>query len=150
MTRLWKGRRGVFLAGLAAALSLGGSVAATTPASAATTHVATARVAVVNPRTPLSAQGCNGDTCMFLSTPSGGEVYIQAWAYDVTFYGHFQLTGPNGLNKKSYDGTWYAGKTNYYQWNEIPAVVGQYCVTGWTKNSNGTYTQNGRPCESIL
>lgn len=94
----------------------------------------------------MAAQGCNGDVCMFLSTPSAGKVYVQAWAYNQTFTGHFQLTGPNGLSRNSTVGEWIGGKVNYYTFSNIPATVGKYCVTGWT-----TKLQNiGRPCESIL
>jgi len=87
---------------------------------------------------------------MYLSTPLNGTVYVQAWAYSSNFFGHFELKGPNKLDKNGNDQTWYTGKRNFYQWSNIPAVVGQYCVIGWTKNGNGTYTKNGQPCESVL
>ena len=28
---------------------------------------------------PYSAQGCSGNTCIYLSTPSSGTVFVQGW-----------------------------------------------------------------------
>jgi hypothetical protein len=93
----------------------------------------------------MSATGCNGNVCMFLSTPSGGGVYIQAWARNTSFYGNFDLVGPGGLYRHGSTQWWYAGShPNVQQWNES-AVVGKYCVSGW---DNGT--RIGYPCLSIL
>ena len=139
-----KGRRRTAIAGLlTAVLCLGGLAAAAAPASAATTHPP-ATHAVRHDARPYSAQGCNGDVCIYLSTPSGGHVYIQAWAYSQSFYGYFHLSGPNGLSKNSSTKTWIGGKGNYYQWNGITATVGKYCITGYSYGKN-----IGKPCENI-
>lgn len=93
---------------------------------------------------PFAAQGCSGDVCIYLSSPSGGAVYVQAWAYSSSFYGYFHLSGPNGLSTNSSTITWIGGKGNYNQWSEISAVVGQYCVTGYSYGE-----EIGKACESV-
>ncbi len=95
------------------------------------------------PVIPLTARGCGGDVCMYLSTPSGGYVYVQAWAYDVGFHGHFHLVGPDGITQNSPAGTWPAGGTRYTFYT-VPAIVGTYCVTGWS----GTIDE-GTACEAL-
>ncbi|MCP2250658.1 hypothetical protein LX86_009452 [Lentzea aerocolonigenes] len=93
---------------------------------------------------PMEATGCNGNVCMFLSTPSGGRVYIQAWARNTSFEGNFDLVGPGGLYRHGDTKRWYAGShPNRQEW-DVPAVVGKYCVSGW---ENGQ--RIGYPCLSI-
>lgn len=93
---------------------------------------------------PMQATGCNANVCMFLSTPSNGTVYIQAWARSTNFYGNFDLTGPAGLYRHGSTQTWFAGDhPNVQQWNES-AVVGKYCVSGW-ENGN----RIGFPCLNL-
>jgi hypothetical protein len=132
-------RRRAALAGLAAALSLGGLAAAAAPASAAT-----ASAAVI----PDAAQGCTGDSCIRVNTPSGGSVLIQGWAYDTTFYGHFELTGPHGFLANSGTKIWTAGG-NRASFNES-AVVGQYCMIAWEYAGSKGYIDLGKACRSIL
>ena len=109
---------------------------ATAPAQATTTPAAHV--------VPLTAQGCSGDVCIYLSSPSNGTVYVQAWAYNSSFYGYFHLSGPDGLSSNSSTITWIGGKGNYNQWSGVSAVVGQYCVTGYSYGDD-----IGRACESI-
>lgn len=92
---------------------------------------------------PYQAQGCITNTCMFLSTPASGTVYVQGWAYSTSFYGYFRLTSPNGTLYSATQ-TWLGGKGNYMQWSDIPATVGQYCVTGFTSVgiNQGTVCKN--------
>lgn len=92
---------------------------------------------------PYQAQGCITDTCMFLSSPASGTVYVQGWAYSTTFYGYFRLTSPSGTLYSATQ-TWIGGKGNYTQWSDIPAIVGQYCVTGFTSAgvNEGTVCKN--------
>lgn len=94
---------------------------------------------------PYAAQGCSGDTCIYLSTPSGGTVYVQGWAYSTDFYGYFRLTTPSGTY---YSGThtWLGGKGNWIEWSGLSAIVGQYCVTGFTSGG----VSEGTACESVL
>ncbi len=94
---------------------------------------------------PYAAQGCNVNTCMLLSTPSGGTVFVQGWAYSASFYGYFRLTSPSGTYYSATQ-TWLGGKGNYTQWSGIPAIVGQYCVTGFTS----TGINQGTACENVL
>src|SRR5262245_46704359 len=112
-----KGRLlGAIVGMLAAAIAIGGVVTASAdPASAATVHMASAGIK------PHAAQGCTGDVCMYLSNPSSGTVYVQAWAYNKNFYGHFELTRDGKFVANSYENTWYAGKLNWYQFNNISA-----------------------------
>lgn len=93
---------------------------------------------------PYTSQGCSVDTCMYLSTPSGGTVLVEGWAYSSNFYGYFRLTAPSGTYYSATQ-TWLGGKGNYAQWSGIAAIVGQYCVTGYT--STGTF--EGTACENV-
>ncbi|WP_214105900.1 hypothetical protein [Acrocarpospora catenulata] len=92
------------------------------------------------------ALGCNGNVCMYLSTPKNGTVYVQAYPKSGSFYGNFDLVGPLGLYRHGATRTWKNGAFEAKQeWTGIPAVVGKYCVSGWV---NGT--RIGYPCENIL
>jgi hypothetical protein len=94
---------------------------------------------------PLSAQGCSGDVCIYLSTPSSGTVYVQGWAYTANFYGHFQFSAPSGtFNSATL--TWLTGKGNYAQLSNVPAIVGTYSVTAWTSAGANL----GTACEKVL
>jgi hypothetical protein len=99
------------------------------------------------PASTQASQGCNGDICISLSTPSGGKVSIKAWAYTSNFKGFFEFDGPNGYIKSSPTETWTAGGTGYTI--SITAVVGQYCISGIAIESNGGEVDNGYPCESV-
>jgi hypothetical protein len=68
---------------------------------------------------------------------------VQAWAYDVGFHGHFHLVGPDGITRNSPPGTWPAGGTRCTFYT-VPAIVGTYCVTGWS----GTIYE-GTTCEAV-
>lgn len=94
---------------------------------------------------PLAAQGCSGDSCIYLSTPSGGTVFTQSWAYDTTFYGYFRVSTPSGYITSPTQ-TWLAGKGNYFQVNGISAIVGQYCSTAYTSSGSSL----GTACENVL
>ncbi|HEY4898704.1 MAG TPA: hypothetical protein VIH79_03180, partial [Candidatus Nanopelagicaceae bacterium] len=94
---------------------------------------------------PYSAQSCSGNTCMFLSTPSGGAVTVQGWAYGTSFYGYFYLTAPSGTYYSPTQ-TWLGGKGNWAQWPGIAAIAGQYCVTGYSS----TNIFEGTVCNSVL
>lgn len=116
------------LAVAALALSTGGVIAAATPAFAAATGCSDLRV------------------CMYLSTPSNGHVYVQGWADHVSMTGYMTLTGPNGFKSRSATIYWKADKGNYEQWNNVSAVVGQYCVTFQQTDS---FESSWKACESI-
>ena len=93
---------------------------------------------------PYTAQGCSVNTCVYLSTPSGGTVVVQGWAYSTSFYGYFRLTSPSGTFYSATQ-TWLGGKGNYTQWLGVSAIVGQYCVTGFTS----TGINEGTACEWV-
>ncbi|MEU8272621.1 hypothetical protein AB0B89_36415 [Sphaerisporangium sp. NPDC049002] len=116
---------------------LGMIAVATTLASGALLTGATASQA--------DALGCNGNVCMYLSTPKNGTVYVEAYPQHGSFYGNFDLTGPNGLYRHGSTQTWTNGAFEPNQvWTGIPAVVGKYCVSGWDHGQ-----RIGLPCESI-
>jgi len=94
---------------------------------------------------PYSAQGCSGNTCIYLSTPSSGTVFVQGWAYGTSFVGYFKLTTPT-ITVTSPTQTWLGSKGNYFQVSGISAVVGPYCVAGYS--SGGMF--EGKACESVL
>lgn len=122
------------------ALSIAGAATAASAAPQATTNNTVASHAVV----PFSAQGCGGNACMYLSNPSGGYVYIDAWAYNTTFYGHMDLTRNGTVFRRTANRNWNAGGPAY-RFTKVSAIVAQYCVVGWT--STGGF--EGRACESI-
>ena len=93
---------------------------------------------------PYNSQGCSVNTCIYLSTPSGGTLLVEGWAYASNFYGYFRLTTPS-VTYYSATQTWLGGKGNYASWPGVTAVVGQYCVTGYT--STGTF--EGTACENV-
>lgn len=99
---------------------------------------------------PASAVGCAGDDCIHLGDPSGGNVLVAGCAWKTTFYGHIQITGPNGLSRNSKTQTWHS--TSHYCQNgdqaysqTVPAVVGQYCTIAWEASG----TNYGKACESV-
>jgi hypothetical protein len=96
--------------------------------------------------TQAASSGCNRDVCISLTTPSGGKVTVHGWAFSAPFCGHFQLTGPNGLNKNSASGCFSAGGAGP-SWT-VAAVVGQYCVTGW-QCAGSSCISEGKPCENV-
>lgn len=94
---------------------------------------------------PFSAQGCSNNVCIYLSTPSSGTVYVQGWAYNTNFVGHFVVSAPSETDTSGTQ-TWLGLKGNYYQVNGISAVVGTYCVTGYSSAG----INEGEACESVL
>lgn len=93
---------------------------------------------------PLSASGCAVDTCIYVSDPANGQVEVDAWAYQTTFYGYLHFTGPNGLNKISGPATWLGHRGNH-AYIGAPAVVGRYCVHGYLPDGY----DEGTACENI-
>lgn len=126
----------------ASALTIAIMISIAMPSVSQAAPLGTTSVALIQ---PYAAQGCSGDTCMYLSSPSGGTVLIQAWAYSANFYGYFVLSAPSGTYYSATQ-TWLGGKGNYALWSGIPAIVGPYCVTGYT--STGTF--EGTACENVL
>ena len=94
---------------------------------------------------PFDATGCSSNICIYLSTPSSGTVYVQGWARSTSFYGALVVTTPT-ISATSPIQNWLGSKGNYFQVNGISAIVGQYCVAGYT--SGGTF--EGKACESVL
>jgi hypothetical protein len=82
---------------------------------------------------------------MHVTTPSRGKITITAWAHTSSFYGNFDLTGPGGLYNHGGTKTFYSGSSpTIYTFANLPAVVGKYCVLGW---SGGALI--GKPCETV-
>jgi hypothetical protein len=124
-------RRAVSLLAVISAATVASVMAGPVSASAAPVRPRTAAPAAVR---PADAESCAGDTCMYLSNPSGGDpstVFVNAWAYDSPFYGYFILTGPDGIHLKSNTTTWYAGGA-HYTFKNVLAIVGRYCATGYS------------------
>jgi hypothetical protein len=92
----------------------------------------------------FDAQGCSGDTCIYLAGNSGGTALVEAWAYSSNFYGHFYLSGP-GVGVTSPTQTWYAHKGNYWSVSVSNAAAGRYCMSGYS--SSGGY--EGTACETL-
>lgn len=119
-------------------------------ASAATTQVAAASGSHIN-YIPDAAQGCSGDACIWLGTPSGGKVVIHgcAWKSALT-NGYIQISGP-APQLPQYSATKRWPSTSHYCTGgdeyfsvTVTAVVGQYCSTSW---NNKIY--DGTACESV-
>ena len=136
--RPWQ-RAAVALSATAAVGILAGATA-----QAATTHgIAPHPIAATRTVTPFAASGCSVNTCMYLSTPASGTVYVSGRVDTSGFTGTFQLTGPGGLNVTS--PTAYRAPGVGVRWNNVPAVVGRYCITGYSIYSGG----QGEVCENI-
>lgn len=129
----------IFASATAIAVTLVLSIAVPSESQAAQTSTTTTSTIQ-----PYAAQGCSVNTCMYLSTPSGGTVFVQGWAYNTNFYGYFRLTAPSGTYYSA-TLTWLGGKGNYAQWSGVPAIVGQYCVSGFTSGG----VSEGTACESV-
>jgi len=141
MITLSRFRRAAAVAAGAAALALTGLSAGA--ASAATPHAAA----------PRAATGCSGRICMHVTTPSGGLVTFNAWLYNSGdhFYGHYDLIDPLGrvYHRPTTGAITWTHDLNAY-WLNMAATVGKWCVVGWQKNSNGTYSKiSGEPCENV-
>jgi hypothetical protein len=100
---------------------------------------------------PLSAEGCSGDACIHLSTPSGGQVTIHGCAWKSSFSGHIRISGPSGTGLPAFSSTktWnstshYCTGTDEYFSVTVPAVVGQYCSTSFKGSS-----YDGTACENV-
>jgi hypothetical protein len=99
---------------------------------------------------PDAAEGCNGDICMYLNTPSNNKSSAHAWLYSTTYGGYFVFTGPGGLSEQSSTQTWYGGGTygtGYYT-PSFTAVIGTYCFQ-FFQVVNGKAISQGKPCENI-
>lgn len=131
--------RSHFFAVAAVATALASGIAAP-QATAAPVHRTHSTVS------PMSAQSCSQNVCMYLSTPSNGYVKVEAWAYSNTFYGYFHFTAPLGVSKYAGPTTWYGGKVNY-AYIDNPAVVGTYCVHGYLPGPS--YYSEGTVCHTV-
>jgi hypothetical protein len=77
------------LASALAIIATPAAASAATTAHAATPAAATAHVAAAPGHvTPFEAQGCSGDACIHVSTPSNGKVTIHGCAWKTTVSGH--------------------------------------------------------------
>ena len=125
-------------------------IATPAAASAATTAHASAPAAARGHAIPFEAEGCSGDACIHVSTPSNGKVTIHGCAWKTTGTGHIQITGPaGGLPKNSSTGSWtkttaYCTGADKYYSVTVSAVVGTYCSTTY-KGS----TYDGTACENV-
>jgi hypothetical protein len=145
-TRVRKAALGALTAGAALTALLAGApahAAALSPAATTTaTHAATR--AGAHAVIPMDAQKCNGNMCMYLSTPSSGTVYVSGWVANSGFTGYFELKGPGGLDTRSTPNQYFA--VGYgIRWNNVSAVVGQYCVYAYSIYSG----PQGQACANI-
>ena len=114
-------------------LGTGAIALALTAAALAGAGSASAVPAAVHP----AGSTCSGDVCMYLSAPSGGKLYVQGSAYTTSFRGYLRLTGPAGVpTTDSPVATWQAGGVNYYEFDNVPALSGYYCVAGYVSPGN--------------
>jgi hypothetical protein len=73
-------------------------------------------------------------------------LYVEVWAYDANFYGHFQITGADTeANGNTPTQEWYAGG----QYNSTYALEtisgpGQVCATAWSSTGSNL----GKACET--
>ena len=95
---------------------------------------------------PDTSSGCSGDVCIYLTNPSPGVLFIEVWAYDANFYGHFQITGADtDADGNTNTQEWYGGAANGTAWAfESPSPNGQVCATAWTS----TGSDLGKACET--
>jgi hypothetical protein len=95
---------------------------------------------------PFTSSGCSGDSCIYLTNPSPGVLYVKVWAYDANFYGHFQITGADTeANGNTPTQEWYAGGANGSTWAvETISGPGQVCATAWSSSGSNL----GKACET--
>jgi hypothetical protein len=95
---------------------------------------------------PDTASGCSGDSCIYLTNPSPGLLFIEVWAYDANFYGHFQITGADTeADGNTLTQEWYGGGANNSTWAfESPSPNGQVCATAWSSSGQNL----GKACET--
>jgi hypothetical protein len=91
------------------------------------------------------SQACSGNTCIHLAGSSHGSAFLQAWAYESTFRGHFRLSGP-GVTRNSNTQSWIEHKGNYWSTTVANARAGRYCMTAYRDNG-GTL---GTACQTLL
>lgn len=94
-----------------------------------------------------AAEGCTDlRVCIYVSTPSNGHVYVEGWADHASMTGYMTLTGPDGLKSKSSTRYWESDRRNWAEWNNVRAVVGQYCITFQETDS---FESSWKACERI-
>ena len=128
---------------LAASLSAG---AATAPVASPPTLAASATATLAIDVLPPTSSGCSGDVCIYLTNPSPGDLYVEVWAYDANFYGHFQITGADtDADGNTTTQEWYAGGANGTTWAvESASPAGQVCATAWSSTGSNL----GKACET--
>ncbi len=102
---------------------------------------------------PLFDIICSGDVCAQTKSKNtaSGFANVDEWAYNTTFYGHFELSQPTGCGNtfNSPTKTWVGGGAGYLFTNVYyPGSGGVGCgdvwnAIAWRHNSNGTYTDIG-------
>ena len=158
-------RRTALLAALPAAALVGSLGLAALPASAAPVPAAAPAVQhQVAPQTviPDTAEGCTGDSCIYLNGPykSGNkwEATIHGCAWQTTVHNaYIYISSPGSWSTESGTGTWYAtghyctGNDDYYSYtlNKSGAAgshpaPGQYCSTTFVGS-----TPKGSACETL-
>jgi hypothetical protein len=140
-----------FVAAGAIVLSTG---ATTLPASAApvtslkvssstlSTRVSSTPVSSFIPDSP-GAVICRGDLCIQRTTSIiNNRATVRAWANSFTFFGHFELSGPDGLIANSADKTWVSGGPGQNFTNV--ARGGGYTMTAWEGSRQFGYRNIGQ------
>jgi hypothetical protein len=87
---------------------------------------------------------CHGDVCINEAGQSLSTLYLHVWAFNATFYGHFELQTPTGAVHNSGNKTNRAGGAG--PTFALPIVYGWYCATAWRYNGPGNYTNLGEEC----
>jgi hypothetical protein len=151
MSSVWNQRGRILVAICSIAIGASALLAASLSAGATTTGAAPLSVpgAVGTPATgvhPDTSSGCSGDACIYLTNPSSGVLYVEVWAYDSAFYGHFQITGADtDADGNTNTQEWDAGGANNTTWAfESASPNGQVCVTAWSSSGSNL----GKACET--
>jgi hypothetical protein len=87
---------------------------------------------------------CYGDVCINEAGQSLTTLYLHVWAFNVKFYGHFELQTPTGAVHNSKQEWYYAGGSGP-TWG-LPIVYGWYCATAWKYLGPGNYFNLGTEC----
>ena len=126
---------------LAASLGAGATTTGATPPSVP--GIVSAPATGVHPDT---SSGCSGDACIYLTNPIPGVLYVEVWAYDSNFYGHFQITGADTeADGNTQTQEWYGGGAYGTTWAiESASPAGQVCVTAWSSTGHDL----GKACET--
>jgi hypothetical protein len=87
---------------------------------------------------------CSGDVCAQVVSIASSGFGIDAWAWKTTFFGHFELTSPNGTHYNEPMNADITNSVGARQHFHVPQVDGGYTVIAWQWVSKGNNKNIGQ------